>query len=225
MRLAVSGFIFLLLVAGCLTAQVVNPSINTISSWNGSQFISSFGVTDTATYGQTLTLASSGLLNNFSFEIGNCGAQVTFRGEVYAWDGTKATGPALWEGAPQTLPNSSAFALVTMSPGVTLTPGQYVIFVSTSKDQSGAPSSACRFGAVTNTAYSGGLFVFMNNTANPALWTTNTWSTISEDLAMYVTINGYPPPGTPLPSSFPLVVIGLIALGVAGRALMPASRN
>ena len=221
MRIAFSLVFCLLLAVGPLMAD---NSVNMVAGWDGSNFISSFGVVNTATYGQTITIVTSSVLNSYAFEIGMCGAQVTFRGEVYAWDGVKATGSALWEGPAQTLPNGG-YVLVTFYPGITLPPGQYVIFASTSKDQSGAPSSACRYGALPgNGSYSGGQFVYINNGANPALWTTDAWNNISEDLAFQMVLNGQPL-GVPLPSSFPLVVFGLIALGVAGRALMPASRS
>lgn len=164
-------------------------TINTIPSWNGTSFISSFGVVNTATYGQTITVgAGATALNSFSFEIGNCSANVTFRGHVYAWNGTQATGASLWDGAPQTLSSSASYTLVTFNVGSVMLPaGQYVLFVSTSEDQSAAPASACRFGALTNdTTYGGGQFVFINNGPNPAQWTANPWSFIAEDLAFQV---------------------------------------
>jgi len=212
----------------CLLLAVATPaqaqfSINTIPLWNGTSFISSFGVTDTATYGETITVpAGASPLNAFSFEIGNCGANVTMRGEVYAWNGTMATGAALYESAPFTLTDSAAFQLVTFTPGsLTLPAGQYVLFASTSKDQSGAQHSACRWGALTNdTGYTGGAFVFMNNTANAALWTTNAWSNIAEDLAFQVTGLSAAVPAASTTS----LLIGALALTVLGIVLLSRSR-
>jgi hypothetical protein len=217
------SIVILSLIAGSLMADDL---INTIPVWDGSQYISSFGVVNTATYGQTITVAGSSMhMQSFAVEIGYCGASVTFRGEVYAWDGSKATGASLFEGSVQTIPNTSSYQLYTINTGsLTLPPGNYVVFLSTSKDQSGAPSSACRFGSVTNTSYGGGQFVYINNGANPALWTTNAWSTIASDLAIQITGYGGVP-GVPLPSSLPLVVFGLVALGLLGRALLPGSHS
>jgi hypothetical protein len=210
-------FLLALLVLSA-TPSLAQFSIDTIPFWNGTQFISSFGVPNTATYGQTITV-SAGVtpLNSFSVEIGNCGADVTMRGEVYAWNGTMATGPALFESAPYTLPNSSSFQLVTFSTGgLTLPAGTYVLFASTSRDQAGAPNSACRWGSVADTAYPGGNFVFLNNGANPALWTSGTWSAISYDLAMRV--NGLTNP-VPAASTTSLLIGFALLLGAALFAL------
>jgi hypothetical protein len=223
MGIVMRSVVLLSLIGGSLMAADL---INTIPLWDGSQFISSFGVTDTATYGQTITVAGSAmLLQSFSVEIGYCGNAVSFRGEVYAWDGTKATGSSLFESSVMSASGSSGYQLYTINTGgITLPPGTYVLFVTTSKDQAGAPSSACRFGATANTAYPGGQFVYINNTANTALWTTNAWSTIASDLAFQVTGTGGVP-GVPLPSTLLLVLVGLIALALLGRAIMPASSS
>ena len=144
------------------------------------------------------------------------------RGEVYAWDGSKATGSALFESAPVTITNSSSYQLVTFNTGaITLQPGNYVLFASTSRDQSGAPSSACRWGSVVNTAYPPGNFVYMNNATNVAMWTSSTWNTISEDLAFSVVGLAVPSSsaaGAPAASTTSLLIgFGVLtALGLFG---------
>jgi hypothetical protein len=167
-------------------------AINTIPLWNGSSFISAFGVTNTATYGQTITVpANAGNLLSFSFEIGFCTAPVTFRGHVYLWNGTMATGASLFNSAPQTIPSDNVYHLVTFSPGIPLPPGQYILFASTSEDQGAAPPSGCRWGALTNdNGDPGGQFKFLNNGPDPTQWTSVTWSSISEDLAFSVAVSG-----------------------------------
>jgi hypothetical protein len=200
--------LLLLITAVSMLAQA---NVNTIPGWNGTDYISSFGVVNTATYGQTITITSTATLNSFAFEIGNCGASVTMRASIYAWSGTNATGTALYQSAPVTIPNSASFQLVPFTPGVELAPGAYVLFVSTSEDQTGAPASACRFGAVADTAYTGGQFVFINNGPDPAQWTSGTWSFINEDLAFTMIFEGAP---VPLPSGVWVTLIGLVALGL-----------
>jgi hypothetical protein len=164
-------------------------NIDTISSWNGTSFISSFGVPNTATYGQTITVPAGGtVLNGYSVEIGQCSASVTFRGSVYAWNGTMATGAALFSSSTQSVPADASYHLVSFNTGsLNLPAGQYVLFASTSADQGSAPPSACRWGALPNdTTYTGGNFVYLNNTADTTLWTTSAWSNIAEDLAFRV---------------------------------------
>src|ERR1017187_4535125 len=89
-----------------LSALVLAPAyagaqtINTIPLWSGSTTIAPFGPPNTQTYGQTITVpAGLPVLQYFSFEM-NVPAAEVFRGEVYAWNGTSATGPNLFESAP-----------------------------------------------------------------------------------------------------------------------------
>ena len=209
----------LMLLAASASAQ---NSIDTIAGWNGTSSISSFGVVNTATYGETITVgAGASPLNSFSFEIGHCSAGVTFRGEVYAWDGTKATGSSLFESPTMTVPADSSFHLVTINVGgISLAPGTYVLFASTSKDQDMAPNAGCQWGALTNnTGYAGGQFVYLNNGPLPAQWTTNVWSNIAEDLAFQVNglvTSSVSASGAPAASTTSLLIgfAGLIGVGL-----------
>jgi hypothetical protein len=206
------------------TAALAEVSIDTITGWDGTSFISSFGVPDTATYGQTVLVApGASPLSSFSFEIGNCGAPVTLRGSVYAWDGTKASGPSLFTSGAQTIPVASTYQLVTFNAGsLTLPPGGYVLFASTSQDQTGAPSSACRWGAISgNSPYPYGQFVFQNNGTNTGMWTATPWSTIAYDLALRVDGLYVAPATVPTASTWALlalaVLLGATALLVLRR--------
>jgi len=201
------------------TAQTVD----TVPAWDGSS-IASFGVPDTATYGQTFTVAAgAGSLTSFAFLIGNCSARVTFRGKVYAWDGTKATGSSRFDGAATSLPSGSAFQLVTFTTGgITLPAGTYVLFASTSQDQTGAPSSGCQWGSVADSTYTGGSFVFQDTGTNTSLWTSSAWSTMAMDLAFQANFGGPPAPtSTTVPDASPiallLTVVGLAGLGLQSR--------
>jgi hypothetical protein len=210
---ALLPFALLMLAAAPSPAQ----GINTIPLWNGTDFISSFGVPNTATYGQTITVSSNATINSFAFEIGYCGADVTMRGEVYAWDGAKATGSALFESAPYTLPNSASFQLVSFNTGsLSLPAGRYILFASTSRDQTGAPSSACRWGSLGNFAYLGGQFQFLNNGPDPAPWTSTNWQTIASDLAMQVFGSGLEASSIPAssPTSLLITIAALMGVGV-----------
>jgi hypothetical protein len=163
----------ILFASASLFAQ--QPSINTFPNWNGSSFISSFGVVNTATYGQTINVSATTPLNSFSFQI-SCNAAVNFRGHVYAWNGTMATGPSLFDSGIQSLPGDNVFHQVTFNtPSLSLPAGNYVLFASTSQDQGGAPPSACNWGAITNNStYPFGQFVFENNGTDTTQWTLTT---------------------------------------------------
>jgi hypothetical protein len=222
----------LLLIAGSLMSQ---GPINTIPSWDGSTFVAHFGAPNTATYGQTIIIApGSAVVSSFGFEMGVCDATVTFRGEIYAWDGAKATGPSLFESPVATLDSSDSFQLVTFNTGaLTLPPGAYVIFATTSRDQ--VTASQCEWGSLQSgtAAYPAGRHVFMNNGAIPSQWTTVAWGTEPFDLAFEVNMEPAPPPPTPtgvsgVPAASPATLLlgfaGVIALGLLGLSRLRMAR-
>ena len=101
--LTVTMLLGLLLAAGTALADTV---IDTTPQADTS--ICPFGYPDTATYGQVITApADDTQLDSFTFFMAISTGTVVMRGEVYAWDGQKATGPNLFESAPQTVSNTS----------------------------------------------------------------------------------------------------------------------
>ena len=208
-----------LLSAAVLSIASVSPlwaQFTTIPLWNGTSFINSFGVPNTQTYGQSLTLPVATVVTGFSFEIGNCSAVSTFRGHIYAWNGTQATGPSLFNSADQVVAAGSTFNLVTFATGnLSLPAGSYVLFASTS--ESAQTNSACRWGSLTtNTAIPTGNFVFLNNGTDTAQWTGNAWSTIGQDLAFSIAFQGGAA-GVPTLSEWAMI---LLACGLAGVAFI-----
>jgi hypothetical protein len=162
--------------------------IDTTPRWNGTSFISSWGIPNTATYGQTITpTAGQTRLSSFTFQLNRTsGTAPQYQAFVYQWDPTnqRIIGPALFGSSVFTAPGAG-FSPVTINTGnVALTPGQqYVLFLTTSTIV-GQPNSSYRYGALTNnTTYTGGQFVFQNNGTNFNQLSTNSWSFINEDLA------------------------------------------
>ncbi len=182
------SFTILLLLGSSGQIQALT-TIDTTPYWNGTSFISSFGYPNTATYGQVVTVPSTSdaVLKGFSFYV-NLPNTCTFRGYVYAWDGAKATGAALYESPTRSTTGSGNYEEVAFETGgIALTPGtQYVLFASTSEE---VGSGSGRWGSPSQDVYtgSGNTFVFLNNGTNLAQWTTTTWSTISMDLAFRAT--------------------------------------
>jgi hypothetical protein len=172
-------------------ASATPPSIDTTPYWDGVEYISSFGMPNTATYGQTISMTEgSATLTQFSFFMAVTPTAV-FRGFVFGWDGSKATGTPLFESAPMSTTQGVNFEEVVFNipNGMVLNADQqYVLFASTSIDPA-QPNSAGKWGAIiTNTVYSGGQFVYLNNGDNPSLWTSTAWSTIAQDLAFKATL-------------------------------------
>ena len=172
-----------------LSVPASAQAIDTIPLWNGTSFISSWGVTNTATYGQTFTAtASQTRLSSFTFELSQqSGTAPQYQAFVYRFDSAtnRIVGPALYTSGVVTAPTGAAFTPVTFNTGnITLTAGQqYVLMLSTSNQQPQANASY-RWGALTNNAaVPNGQFVFNNNGANFASLSTTNWSFIGEDLA------------------------------------------
>lgn len=162
-------------------------AISTYKSWDGSQSVGSFGCPNTTTYGQVITVGKKNMLNKFSFSWIGTGSSMVVRGEVYAWDGSKATGSALWESKPRKIAyNDSVFHSESFKPGaLPLTPhGQYVLFASIDKDYEACTNNyVLSWGSVDDSVYSIGTFVYQNNSGDEGLWTTSPWSTFGIDLA------------------------------------------
>ena len=81
-------------VAALGSSAAFAAHINTLKSWDGSSYVQPFGCPDTTTYGQVITVPKGETtLNKFTFEWKNLGTgSFIARGEVYAWNGTMATG-------------------------------------------------------------------------------------------------------------------------------------
>jgi hypothetical protein len=162
-----------------------DATLNTVTAWNHIDGVFSFGRPDTSTYGQVITVpAGMTRLTRFNFYMSDEGASgsLILRGEVYAWDGTKATGSALWEGNPRTVDYAdSNYHRKQFRPhGVdNLTPGaQYVIFASISKDwEQCTDGYPLTWGGVSDTTYPDGTFVFINDSGDESQWTTTDWTT------------------------------------------------
>jgi hypothetical protein len=193
----------LALASGALAAT----QIDTTPSWNnytGSGLgFCCFGPSPNATtMGQTVTVpATDTRLDSFTF-YADLPPGLLFRGEVYAWNGSSATGSALYEssamqttqytpplspyppgGCNYSLTDPGAFQPITFNTGgINLTAGaQYVLFVTISRDYAAdaGEGSGC-WGTIHSfgqppVSYSGGSMFWLNDGGNPNLWTT-TWN-------------------------------------------------
>jgi hypothetical protein len=163
-------------IAGLVYADTV---IDTTPSWNGSAPVFSFGPPDTETYGQTITVPlANSVLQSWTFYM-ELPTATQFQGEVYAWNGTMASGPNLFQSALMSTSNPSAFQPITFNTGgLALTPGDtYVLFASSSQGPQ-SPTGEGEWGFIPRgSVYAGGAFVFINNGANISQWTSSAWTT------------------------------------------------
>ncbi len=207
-KLNVALIIMSVLVLAC--GNAVAQNIDTTASATGS--IGAFGVPNTATYGQTITIPlGSSNITKFGFRMESVPSTVAFRGEIYAWDSVnnRATGSALYESAlAQTTGPTSQ--IVTFTPGspVPVTAGQqYVLFVSSARDQTGHAGGG-NFAITTSSMYSGGSFVYQNGGADPSAWTTQNWNSVGTDDAGFIAEFDAAP--VPTLSQWALIVLGLL---------------
>jgi hypothetical protein len=165
------------------TASTAAATINTFPSWNGSDIAQPFGCPDTTTYGETITVpAGKTHLNKFTFTWRSLSSgTMLVRAEVYAWNGSMATGSSLFQKKRTISFQDQLFHLETFKSrtGISVTAGaQYVLFASIDKDYEKCQNSyELGWGLPFSIdPYPGGEFVYQNNNGNEANWTTVPWS-------------------------------------------------
>ncbi len=155
--------------------------IDTFGAWDGTTAANPFGCNGaTTTYGQVFTVpAKRHHLTKLALKWTDLttGSMVV-RGELYAWDGLKATGSAIYETPPQTFSSGkSGFYDVTLKFKGTLKPGsQYVAFGSIDKDFEACTTYSVGWALDLSDAYTGGDFVYQNNGGDESQWTSTPWS-------------------------------------------------
>jgi hypothetical protein len=133
---------------------------------------------------------------------------------VYAWDGSMATGPALYSSDVVThnATPSTPFTKYTFTTGgLALVPGDmYALFFSTS----GLPGTGrVQWEAASTNEYGGGNFIYMNNGESTADWTSTAWASgFASDLHFEATFASATAT-VPEPSTWLMMITGLMGLG------------
>jgi hypothetical protein len=211
----VKRFVALLMLAGgLLVAGVAGATtyIDTITSWDNTNSVGTFGAGGTPTYGQVITVGSGvDPITQFTFKIGTCSTAGNYLAYIYAWDGSKATGSALYTSTVQSIGSGTPItASSTFNvPSLSLAPGQYILFVST--DGVSSPVDGCSFGLVSPGAYSGGSFNFTYTG-----FTSAGWGSFSGDNLAFSVITS--PASAPVPSlsEWAQLMLALMVMTVIG---------
>lgn len=183
-------------VAGPATAGSIDgdtATIDTYTGWDGVSYLYPFGYPDTSTYGQVITVpAGKTTIDNFTFYLAaDAGTgTLTVRGEVYGWDGTKATTKIFQSKAKSVDIDASDpayYPVKIKSKHKAVTAGQQIVlFLTISKDWEENPSGvAARWAENYADVLPGAYTVYINDGGDESQWTTASWSQIPDwDFAM-----------------------------------------
>lgn len=198
-------------------ATVIDTTAPLVGSWHP------FGESNTATYGQTFTITGDNILNAFSLYLTDPVADpVDFKGYLYEWNGSRATGAALFAsanqqftGSPSATPTEFSFSTGSIALEVGKT---YVAFLSASGLFDGVASTAGMpfSGAFGTDALTGGNFVYYNNGNDFSLLTTTHWDRTSgvDDVWFKATLSSSQ---VLEPATLALMGLGLAGVGFQRR--------
>jgi hypothetical protein len=210
-------------VLASLLLATANPAaaatIDTTGSDQGT--ISSFGIPDTATYGQTFTVTGAETyLEDFSLFLRNRTSGSTsldLKGYIGTWTGTRL-GTLLFSGASQTMNAAGTQQQFLFDTELQLAAGQqYVAFLSVSELDG---QSQSQFGMPRSGDAIPGSFVFINNGADETKWTSADWQTTfagANDVFFTATFVSTPSAAVPEPASVALIGLGFAAIAFAHR--------
>ena len=206
------------LVASLAFAPVLLSAQTTLSTPGSGSVVTPFGRPDTQTYGQTFrTPAVDTKLDNFAFWIAS-EAAFEMKAHLFAWDGQKATGSALFISDLLFAPVGELTKTTVQIGGVNLLAGNaYVFFLSTSGLR-GSSRGGMECAIECSDAYTDGAFVFQNNGDDTSKWTNEEWRNFNgDDLRFEANFSAVDQNVVPEPSTYQLMASGLLGLGAVAR--------
>ncbi|MEO7106211.1 MAG: PEP-CTERM sorting domain-containing protein [Rhodoferax sp.] len=201
------------IVAACLAMLAGLASADTFSNSHDSTIIY-FGQPDTTSYGQVFT-STGGTLTDWSFyadsgSAGNLGLVIA------NWDGSKATGPALYQSSAFSY-GGGAESMLFSGINHTFTAGSYIAYLTVAGFD-GAASNMGIAGSNSDGGMPGG-FRFLNSNAVDPLTLNQDWSSWSSSNMQY---SANFVSSVPEPESLALMLAGL---GIVGAFVRRKARS
>jgi hypothetical protein len=219
------GFTCAVLACAIAAGKAQNQiTYDNASDFNGT--VEYWGSYSTATFGESFyaPIAASVSLEDFTFYLSNVtygeggNGTIVYQADVYAWNGSQATGTALFSQNSSVTGNGTFQPVTTITGGVNLTSGaEYIAFFTTSDPASLAANTSFAgayaweyVGASTPEPNAGGGEFFLNNNQTLSQLTSTTWDAFGGgDLAWKADFNTFP---VPEPSTFALASLGTVGL-------------
>lgn len=222
------------LAAALFAATAVSPAMAQDIDTTGSPrtTLASFGIASNSAAGGTFTVGTQTQLDGFALFMGNNGVTnpttpYLFKAYIYAWDGSKPTGPALFESSLQQFAGAPAPVEYSFATGgISLASGQkYVAFFSNAGVQA---NNATGTGVGTlihiGDVYAGGETVYSNSGDVFSSLLTDAWVSFlpaSYDLAYKLDFSD-PASPVPEPAAWGMLIGGF---GLAGGMLRTRARK
>ena len=164
----------LMLSSASAIAQAAPLAFNTLDLQSST--VASFGLPNTAAYGQSFSVDSPFSFSSATFLINDNGTSIDVDLQVLAFDigSSSASGTPLATGSGATAGISGLEEVtVAASSGAVLAPGEYVVFLQATSDGNSS------WGTTPGDVISNGTFVFQNNGGDTVQLTEATWSSFS----------------------------------------------
>lgn len=169
-------------VAAFTTSAARADVITTVPAWDGNMAIATMGAPGAGaatTVGQTFTAGGAGfnVLTSFTFYARDNVANPGFNyvAQVYAWNGTAVTGPALFAGGAQSQAGLAFVPITTNTGNLALTTGQQYVALFTSIGFADNGAKAL-FGSVSDSAYAGGTQVYNDYSSTASFNSPSRWN-------------------------------------------------